>query len=122
MTYAKLRALWRDARGVAAVEFAFIAPILAGLVVVSFGVWEAGAREQNLRSALRLGTQYYMNGGASDAGARTVAMGGWSKRPANGTVTTARMCRCGETASACNTQCPGDTPPSIYVTLSATAT
>lgn len=118
----RLRSVLRDQRGAAAVEFAFIVPILASLAVVSYGVWEASARNQNLRSALRLGTQYYMNGGGSDTAARNVALAGWSRKPQGGDIAVSRMCRCGDIVTACSNLCTGSKPPAIYVTLTGSAT
>lgn len=114
--------LLRDRRGAAAVEFAFVAPILASLAVASYGVWEAAARQQNMRSALRLGTQYYMNGGGNDTAARSVALAGWNRKPQGGDITTSRMYRCGEAVVSSTSLCAGSKPPAIYVTLQGSAT
>lgn len=117
-----LMKILRDRRGAAAVEFAFVVPILAGLAVASYGVWEAAARQQNMRSALRLGTQYYINGGSNDAAARTVALAGWSRKPEGGDIAISRMCRCGDDVVTCTTLCAASKPPAIYVTLAGSAT
>src|SRR4051812_36035965 len=56
--------------GVAAVELALILPFIAGFAVVSINVWDVGMRKQDMRGALKLGAQYYQNGGADDAASK----------------------------------------------------
>lgn len=116
-----LKSWRRDARGVAAVEFAFIAPVIGVMIIMSYGVWEAAVRQQNLRSALKVGAEYYMNGGANDATARAVALAAWEDAPSNANVTTARICRCGSTVVDCTAMCSASAPPAIYVVLHASA-
>jgi Flp pilus assembly protein TadG len=118
-----IRAWLRDRRGVAAVEFAFVLPIIAGMTLASYGVWDAAARNQDLRSALKVGTEYYMAGGGDDADARAVTLASWNHRPDDAAVTSERMCRCGSSTISCSTTlCADSKPPAIYVTLQASST
>jgi Flp pilus assembly protein TadG len=111
-----------DRRGAAAIELAFVAPVFAGVVVMSFGVWEYGSRNQDARGALDAGVQYYMNGGTDDDIARDLARDAWRNRPSGGAVTVSRAYRCGATAATATTVCTGGRTPGTYVTLTATAT
>jgi Flp pilus assembly protein TadG len=110
-----------DERGSAAIELALVAPVLAILAVASFGVWESGARSQDMRAALDVAAEYYMNGGTDDAVARALSREGWRNKPPNGDVTTARDFRCGESDAQENAVCPGGRTPAAYVTLTASA-
>jgi len=110
-----------DERGSAAIELALVAPVLAILAVASFGVWESGARSQDMRAALDVAAEYYMNGGTDDAVARTLGRNGWRNKPPNGDVTTARDFRCGDAAAQENAVCAGGRTPATYVTLTASA-
>ncbi|MDP3854286.1 TadE/TadG family type IV pilus assembly protein [Phenylobacterium sp.] len=120
----KMSALFRrlrDERGIAAVEFALIAPVIALLAATSFAIWEFADSRQDMRSALKVGAEYYLNGGSDDATAATLAVGDWRHKPAGAYITTSRSCRCGETAITCTSLCPASRPPAVYVTLSASA-
>ncbi|WP_332768881.1 TadE/TadG family type IV pilus assembly protein [Phenylobacterium sp.] len=111
----------RDERGVAAVEFAIITPVIALLAATSFMVWEFADRHQDMRSALKVGAEYYQNGGTDDAVAASLVQNGWRNRPATSAMTVSRACRCGTTAIACTDLCPASRPPAVYVTLTASA-
>jgi len=112
--------LLRDQQGLAALELALIAPVIAGLILVSFEVWRASGRIEDVRGGLKAGAQYYMNGGADDAVARSLALSAWEDAPANAEVAISRSCACGEVANACNVLCPTGQAPSALVTLQAT--
>ncbi len=114
--------LLRDRRGVAAIELALIAPVIATLAVVSFEIWQSSARTEDMRTALKVGAQYYMNGGTSDATAQTLAMSSWEEAPANAAISVSRGCLCAQTAHVCTALCADGTAPLEVVTLSATAT
>lgn len=113
---------WRDQRGAAILEMAFVAPIIGGMAAVSFAAWDAASRQQDMRAALEVGAEYYMNGGASDDVAEATATGAWRNAPEDAVVTSERICRCGTTVTICTNLCTGNTPPSVYVHLSASAT
>jgi Flp pilus assembly protein TadG len=113
--------LHRDRRGVAAVEMALVAPILAVVALLSFEVWQAAGRSADMRTALKAGAQYYMNGGADDADARTLALSAWRDPPAGGVINVSRACACGEAAQVCTALCADSTPPAALVTLHAQA-
>ena len=105
--------------GLAAIELALVAPVIAGLAMVSFAVWNSGTRMQDMRSAAEAGAEYYMNGGSNDDVARDITLDAWHSRPEVAEVDTQRSCRCGTTIVLCTAQCAGGAPPAVYVTLSA---
>ena len=114
--------LLRDRRGVAAVEMALIAPVLGVVALLSFEAWQAAGRSADMRTALKAGAQYYMNGGADDGNARTLALSAWRDRPASGVLNISRTCACGEVVQACTALCADSNPPAALVTLHAEAT
>ena len=118
----RLGGLLRDSRGVAALETALIAPIIAGLALLSLTVWQTASRIEDIRLALKAGSTYYMNGGTDDTIAQNLMIQSWPTPPANAAVSVQRVCKCAGVAAICGTLCSGTTPPAVYVTLSATAT
>lgn len=118
-----IRKFLKDERAAAAVEMGLIAPFLAGFAVMSMNVWDVGMRKQDMKGALKLATQYYMNGGTDDDVAETIAMSSWQRKPDVAEITATRICRCGTVvAASCTTLCADGMPPSVYVQLHATAT
>ena len=120
----KLRNFLRDDEGVAAVEMALIAPFLVGFAVLSMNVWDVGMRKQDMKGALKIGAQYYLNGGTSDTNAKAVALAAWNHKPATADITITRVFRCGSAVSTDDvTPCAADGMlPAIYAYMSATAT
>jgi Flp pilus assembly protein TadG len=122
MTLRNMLAFGRDDSGVAAVEFAIIAPAIAGIAMTSFMLWEGMARHRTMERALNVGAEYYMNGGVSDSEAVAAVTSAWSNRPDGGTVEAERVYRCGEAVHlSSSTLCPTSKPPAVYVELSASA-
>ncbi len=111
----------RDARGVATVELALVLPILLGVFLGAYSVWDAASRQQNLSAALDAGEQYYINGGSNDSMATQAIQGAWQYRPNNSSVSLTRACQCGNAAQSCSTLCSGNIAPSAYVTMRLTA-
>jgi len=111
-----------DKRGVSAVEFALIAPVL---LVSLLGVVDLGNmvyQRSDMESALRAGVQYFMNGGDDLAKAEQVVNESWSTKPETVTVVADKFCMCGTTVHACNVICDDDTYPMSFNRISATAT
>jgi len=118
----RLSGFRRDRRGVAAVEMALIAPIIAGMALVSFGIWRMATSLEDMHVALKAGASYYMNGGLDDTAARTLMTSAWQDAPADASIGVQRACKCGTVAAACNVLCANATPPSSYVLLNASGT
>ncbi|HTI66064.1 MAG TPA: hypothetical protein VL460_00805 [Caulobacteraceae bacterium] len=112
----------RDRAGVAAVELALIAPVIAAMALVSYEVWQVAARTEDMRTALQTGAQYYMNGGTSDTAAQALAISSWENAPPDAAVGVSRACVCGQAAQVCTLLCSDGAPPASIITLSATAT
>jgi len=110
----------RDSRGAAAVEFAFIATVLMGALVLVVDGWALASGFLDMRAGLRAGSRYYMTGGTSDSASREVVLVAWRDRPGDSVVEVSRSCRCGEAATQCGTLCPDRRPPATYVQLTAT--
>jgi Flp pilus assembly protein TadG len=111
-----------DERGAAAIEFALIVPILAALVLAGVDGWMRINQVSQMRSAVTAGTRYYEGGGASDSAAAQLAMAAWAHAPGDGAVNTVRSCTCAGAGASCTSQCPDNTLPNVYVTLTATGT
>ena len=112
----------RDRRGLAGVEFAFIAPIVIVLLVLGVDGWQRESQLADMRTAMHTGARYYETGGSDDTVAQTVSAASWGSKPQNGTMSVVRACTCGATPVACTTVCGGTSLPSVFVTLSATGT
>lgn len=116
------RALRRDERGAAAIEFAFIVPILTGLVLFGLDGWLRINQVAQMRSAVQTGARYYQSGGSDDAAAASLGLAAWSHPPGDAVLSTARACRCAGVGASCTSACPDSTLPQVYVTFSATGT
>lgn len=118
----RLASIVRDRRGVAAVELALIAPVIAGVVLISFEIWRYATWAQEMRDAVKAGVNYYMTGGADDDDAEAIAQAAWTHAPAGASVEVNRACVCGTSVHACNTLCSNTTVPEVQVTVRARAT
>lgn len=115
----KVPSLISDRRGVAAVELALAAPILAAIAVVSFDIWKAGSSGQRAAAGLETAVGYYFNGGNNDEAAIAAATAGWANRPTDGVVTAVRVYRCDDIVTLDQT-CLNSMPADVYVRLKAT--
>lgn len=122
MAIRKLKSFIAEARGVAALEFAFIAPVLAIIAILMTDVGLAAVGAMNMEGAVRASVQYAMNGGADMAVAKNVGMSTWSSQPADATLSTSKACICGAATIACTATCTDGSLPLGYVTATATGT
>ena len=114
---AKIR---RDKRGTSAVEFALIAPVMAAVVVGLADVNNMGMGASNMQTAVRAGAQYAMSGGTDATTAQTKANAAWTRKPAGGTISASRVCKCASTVTDCSTPCATNQWPEMYMTVTAT--
>lgn len=112
----------RDSRGTSAVEFALIAPLLVVIVVALADVSSMAYGSSNMQSAVRAGVHYAMAGGTDATVAQTHANAAWSKKPADGVVTSAKVCKCAGTIHECDPVCDDGSRPEMYITVTATGT
>jgi Flp pilus assembly protein TadG len=119
----RLARILRDQRGVAAIEFALIIPILAGLVLFGLDGWLRINQASQMHSAVAAGTRYYESGGSDDTAAAQLALQSWAHVPADGVISATRSCTCGGAGASCSGLCPdGVSLPQVYVTLAASGT
>jgi Flp pilus assembly pilin Flp len=109
--------------GVAAVEFAIVSIVLAGLVVAMGEGWQLATQQTAAKNAVSAGAMYYLQGGASDTAARDFALSAWPNRPNNADISIQRSCDCAGTSWTCSTLCSGGLiSPRIQITLTAQMT
>ena len=112
----------RDRKGVSAVEFALVAPVL---MIALLGVVDIGNivyQRADMESALRAGVQYFMNGGDDLSKAEQVVNVSWTTKPDSVSFAAERFCMCGGVEHACNELCDDDTYPQSFNRLRAVAT
>lgn len=119
MSARPLHRLARDERGGSAVEFALVAPVLAGILAVLTVVWSDITAVARMRSAVHAGADYLRAGGADTALVRTVVERSWEAMPETYEITVAESCACGDAVSGCAVLCPSGEPPSVYVEIRA---
>lgn len=115
------RDLCADTRGAAAVELALALPVLAGMAVLSFDVWDAAGARERAGVATKAAITYYFNGGINDAEAIEIGTEAWSDPPADGHLSVNRVYRCDETPNA-TPLCPGGLPADTYAAVAAAGT
>src|SRR4026207_854207 len=98
----------KDDRGVAAIEFALFAPILAMSLVLLVDLGNYAIERTDMESALRSGVQYFMNGGSDLDKAKEVVLASWTSKPDNATVVVERFCMCGTVVHVCTSTCDDD--------------
>ena len=109
--------------GVAAVEFAIVSVVLAGLVVAMAEGWQLAAQQTAAQNAVSTGALYYLQGGASDTAARDYALSSWANRPSDADISIQRSCDCAGVSWTCSSLCSsGLVSPRVQITLTARAT
>lgn len=116
-----IRKFLRNDRGAAAVEFAFIAPVLAALMLGVFDLGRMTYDRTDLHSAVRSGAQYFMAGGDDVEAAILVIEQSWSSRPEMSQVTVEKCCKCAGVDAPCGQLCDDGSVPDIVHELEATA-
>jgi Flp pilus assembly protein TadG len=117
-----LRRFQRDSRGTSAVEFALIAPLLIAIVIPLADLANIAYGSSNMQSAVRAGIHYAMAGGTDETVALTHANNAWSKKPADGVATSAKVCKCAGAVHDCDPLCADSSRPEMYITVTATGT
>jgi Flp pilus assembly protein TadG len=112
----------RDRRGVAAVEFAFIAPILILIVAGVNDGAQLVLKQNNMHSGVSAAAEYIMRGGADMTTAQTIGLSAWPSHSNSASVTTSKMCYCAGVGGSCSSLCPDQTVPLAYITVAANDT
>jgi Flp pilus assembly protein TadG len=110
----------RDKRGTSAIEFALVAPLLAAATIGMADVNTMAYGAANMQGAVRAGVQYAMAGGTDTTEAETRADAAWTRKPADGMISAARVCKCAMADWDCDTPCA--TSLQTFMTVKATAT
>jgi len=113
-------------QGVAAIEFGFVAPILAlaiiGTVDLGLGVY----RSMQVHNAAQAGAQYALTHGFTASGVTTATTSATSFTSIAATPAPVKFCGCPSTSGvvtgSCTTACADGAPPGTYVRVSAQAT
>jgi Flp pilus assembly protein TadG len=117
-----LRSFLRDPRGVSAVEFSIVAPVL---VAMSIACMEGGLltlRSYDMRAAVNSSAQYFMQGGTDMVAAKAVLMSAWTRKSADAQATISQSCKCGTTVSVCTALCADGTVPMSYYVIATSMT
>ena len=119
--YHDLRALLADARGVSAVEFGLLAPILVVSFIAMVDIGMAVTERMAMDRSVRAGAQAAMaliNDPAIIQGVVEEAAGEIEDVAVNVAVN----CSCGGTASACTALCGSGEEPSVFLDIDANKT
>lgn len=108
-------------RGMAAVEFAFVGPMLTVLLLGISDVGWLALQRSDMHSAVRMGSQYLIAGGKNLSEAERIILASWSHAPAQASVSIVDFCRCGEEEHVCTAHCPDGSVPDAYTRLVVTA-
>ncbi|WP_250888634.1 TadE/TadG family type IV pilus assembly protein [Mesorhizobium sp. dw_380] len=112
----------RDDRGIAAVEFALVLPILCVVLLGILDGWSYVTSSLSMRAGVKTAANLIMEGSAEDTVTQAAAIASWENRPADGQVALSRIYMCGTTVVVASTLCSGPKVPSIYVQIQASAT
>ena len=117
-----LRRIVRSTSGAAAVEFAIILPVLAGMVI---GIIQYGGMiiaYDQMHDAVSSGAVYVMRGGTASATIKSVAVAAWPNPPGDANVSVNQACLCAGVSSSCSSLCADGSYPQTFTTISASGT
>jgi len=109
----------RNRRGIAAVEFALIAPILIFAVVAINDCAQLILRQNDMHSGVGAAAEYVMRGGSDLPTAQTIGLSAWPSHSSTASMIAAKACYCGTAGSSCTSLCADQSVPSAYVTITA---
>ncbi|MGH6682458.1 MAG: TadE/TadG family type IV pilus assembly protein [Pseudolabrys sp.] len=112
----------RGIGGTAAIEFALVVPIIAGIILPLPDVGNIASGDMDMESAVRMSAQYAMNGGTDATVAQALGNGAWQSKPSNGVLTVTEACVCGSSSGTCGQTCTDGSQPQTYMTVSASGT
>ena len=117
-----IRRLLRHDGGAAAVEFAFVLPIIVAVLLLGVDGWLRLSQARDMSGALQTAARYYPNGGSDDDAAKALGLAAWGTAPSGATLTVSRACTCSGASSSCTASCGNGSAPQTLITLSAQST
>ena len=117
-----MRAFFRNDRGMGAIEFALVAPMV---ILVLAGIFSGSSyiqQDSSMRDSVEAAAKYYIQGGTTDDKALAIAQAAWTNKPSDGTVSVTRTCICAGAAASCSGVCSSGSVPEIHLTIVATST
>lgn len=106
--------------GVSAVEFALAAPILLLMLSGIVTGWTYATQLMQMRSAIKTGSNYILQGGADLTAAKSAVLLSWANKPGDAVVEAVRQCTCGGAANSCSAVCVGSGAiPNMSVIITA---
>jgi Flp pilus assembly protein TadG len=118
------KTLPRADEGIAAVEFAFVAPVLVILIVCTADLGLGLYRKMQVQNAAQAGAQYAAVHGFDSSSISAAVTGATSFSAISASPTPSQFCGCpsstGVTSTSCSSTCSGGASPGTYVTVSAT--
>jgi Flp pilus assembly protein TadG len=116
-----MRKFLRNESGVGAIEFALIAPMMAVVLLGIMSGWAYYQQNNYMRDGLEVAGKYFLQGGTSQATAKSIAEAAWSGKPADGTVAVNKTCFCAGAAASCSTVCSDASVPETHWTIEASS-
>lgn len=112
-----------ESKGVAATEFALVAPVLVILALGVIDVGNAVSENFDLKAAARVGAEFAVANSTDTAGIEAAVRSANNNDSDALSVTTTVFCECSfQSSITCGESCPGteDTTPRQFVTVSVT--
>ncbi|CAN7693145.1 pilus assembly protein [Phyllobacterium sp. LjRoot231] len=108
--------------GVAAIEFALVAPILCLLSLGIIDGWSLASSALSMRASVKTAANMVMQGAADDAAIERVALASWDSRPDDAQVLLSRIYMCGNSVVTASSLCEGSKAPISLVHIQAKTT
>ena len=116
---AQLRRLRGCDAGLSAIEFAFLAPVLIGGLLLMVDVGIAVGTRMEMDRNVRAGAQAAMSLNNSTSSIEAIMLASTEEAAELG-VTAALACICAGTAADCTTSCGSGEAPSVFIDVTAT--
>jgi Flp pilus assembly protein TadG len=117
-----LKSFSTNTKATAAVEFALGAPMLAIVVLGIASSWSVGKQVLEMRNAVKVGSTYFIQGGADLDSAKSAVTAAWEHRPDGATVNVTRECVCGSDTFSCTQICTvTSSTPNMSIRIKATS-
>jgi Flp pilus assembly protein TadG len=118
-----MRNIFRNDDGTGAVEFAFIGPVLAMVLIGLFSSWSYFRQESKMGDVVGAVAKYYIMGGTKENVAQSIGNAAWTNKPSSGALSVVRQHKCNGTNVASTVFVCGDNSQAkVYLTIQATST